>query len=802
MTRLDYHFSNGTNVSLYGGVSESYTGALSGSITQISVSKTGFGSISIYGYTNVAGSGGGSISKIVWNVNGLQFEENGSMSASIWSSGGYYYASHSGTITSGTLASDSLTLQASGLSVDVNSNVGSGTEFLALILSGNDTVTGSGSSVTLFGYAGADTLQGTSGNDILMGGAGNDVLNGGLGSDTSYYSGNRSNYIITLTSNGYSVASITDGEGTDTLSNIEYLQFADQIASLISTAPTVASPISDISVSEDATFTYTLSSNAFYDANSDILTYSAARGDGATLPAWLTFAAASRTFSGTPQNSDVGAYEIAVTATDTGGSAVSDSFWITVTNSNDAPAFFTAIADQGATEDQHFVFQIAGTSIVDVDVGDTLAYTTTQSNGMALPAWLVFNDTTAIFSGTPVNGDIGNIDITVTARDSSNATASDTFRLSVTGANDVPTLANAVADQIAEQEQTFAFTLPSNTFMDEDGDALSYAAALTDGTTFPAWLTFDPVSLAFSGTPAEDSERQFSVRITASDGNGASVSDVFWILIPNSGTDSDDTLPGSNVDDVLFGRGGNDTIDGGSGIDTAIFTGRLDDYTVSLEADGSLLMQGADGTDRVTGVERILLDDESLTVLEILPAVQLDTVQHYAKVQSYFLGGLGREATISEAFHFTNVLQENQSRVWWNSDLTALAGTDSLMGYLMAQNEYSTLTNGVGNATLVIDVFRRLTGQTAPQDLVDHYVARLDAGTLLTHGLVNKMLGDMHLSPRGDGTLGGVSGFQDNRYFLDGAAIRGYIDRLDAIDGINIENLDSNGNLVELVGVN
>lgn len=120
--------------------------------------------------------------------------------------------------------------------------------------------------------------------------------------------------------------------------------------------------------------------------------------------------------------------------------------------------------------------------------------------------------------------------------------------------------------------------------------------------------------------------------------------------------------------------------------------------------------------------------------------------------------------------------------------------------YLMAQAEYAVLTSGT-NTSIVETIFNRLTGGTAPTELVDHYVSRLDAGTLLTKGVANKMLGELYLSPKGDGSLGTVAGFTDNREFLDGTAYRGYLDNLDAISGINISNLDTSGNLVELVGV-
>ncbi|MES2183057.1 MAG: FG-GAP-like repeat-containing protein [Pseudomonadota bacterium] len=77
------------------------------------------------------------------------------------------------------------------------------------------------------GTAGADTLAGGAANDALTGLGGNDTLDGGAGRDTAVYAGARANFTITHTATGFTVADRTGAEGTDTLANIERLQFAD-----------------------------------------------------------------------------------------------------------------------------------------------------------------------------------------------------------------------------------------------------------------------------------------------------------------------------------------------------------------------------------------------------------------------------------------------------------------------------------------------------------------------------------------------------------------------------------------------
>ena len=93
----------------------------------------------------------------------------------------------------------------------------------------------------------------------------------------------------------------------------------------------------DQSIAEDAAFTLTFSAGIFTDSDGDTLTYTATKSDGSALPAWLAFNAATRTFSGTPANSDVGSFGVTVTAADPGALSASDTFVITVANTNDAP---------------------------------------------------------------------------------------------------------------------------------------------------------------------------------------------------------------------------------------------------------------------------------------------------------------------------------------------------------------------------------------------------------------------------------------------------------------------------------
>ena len=69
-------------------------------------------------------------------------------------------------------------------------------------------------------------LRGGAGNDELEGYAGNDVIDGNGGRDLAYFFGNQSSYTLTLAADAVTVQDrLADGAGTDTLRNVELVEF-------------------------------------------------------------------------------------------------------------------------------------------------------------------------------------------------------------------------------------------------------------------------------------------------------------------------------------------------------------------------------------------------------------------------------------------------------------------------------------------------------------------------------------------------------------------------------------------------
>ena len=316
------------------------------------------------------------------------------------------------------------------------------------------------------------------------------------------------------------------------------------------TDPFVDDGIGDQTVAEDQPLDFTFLETAFDDAEDGTnLTYTAALSGGDALPSWLDFDAASRRFTGTPTNADVGTLTVRVTAADRFGATVADEFDLEVTNTNDAPQVASAVGDQEVDEDAEIDLQVSG-NFADDDLihGDQLAFSATLAGGGALPTWLKFDSATGKFSGMPLNGDVGTIQIAVTATDLAAATASTSFQLEVLNTNDAPFVAQTIGQQAAAEGTDLALDISGN-FGDDDlihDDQLTFSAALVGGGALPSWLTLNPDTGQFSGIPGNADVGTVQIAVTAADTHGADVSTEFTLVVskanqaPQVSTEIDD----------------------------------------------------------------------------------------------------------------------------------------------------------------------------------------------------------------------------------------------------------------------
>lgn len=259
--------------------------------------------------------------------------------------------------------------------------------------------------------------------------------------------------------------------------------------------------------------------NAFSDPQGQTLSYKVTQANGQALPSWLSFNASTDTLSGTTPLSS-SSTQVLVKVTDTAGLSTTETF--TISDTAYAPTLSKATAAQQLTPGHSFSFALPAGTFTDPQ-GETLSYSAKLASGAALPSWLSFNAQTQTFSGTAPSANT-TLALQVVATNQAGLSTSETFSLNDGYA--APTLHTQTANQTINAGKAFSISLPSTTFVDPQGLALTYKAALANGQALPSWLSFNAQTETFSGT-APTTAGTFGITLTATDSAGLSASETF-----------------------------------------------------------------------------------------------------------------------------------------------------------------------------------------------------------------------------------------------------------------------------------
>ena len=233
---------------------------------------------------------------------------------------------------------------------NVNENIDTAAGITIGTLSSADQDTGDSVSYSIVGGADADvfTLGGAADNELVL-------SNGVLDFET------QSVYSVLIR------ASDESGLYTDQLFDINI--------NPINEKPMAGSDLPVQIATESNEFTYTIPPESFTDPENDALTYSVT----SELPSWLTYDQQTRTFSGTPTDSDVvyGPVTIEINASDSQfQSSTSIFLTIELIDTNQKPIDVALTTPAAATQADPYLIGVLSTS--DPDANDSHVYTITD----------------------------------------------------------------------------------------------------------------------------------------------------------------------------------------------------------------------------------------------------------------------------------------------------------------------------------------------------------------------------------------------------------------------------------------
>lgn len=497
------------------------------------------------------------------------------------------------------------------------------------------------------GGSGADVLIGNGSDNRLTGGAGADTLDGGVGADVAVYSGARASYVISYS--GQTVT-VSGPDGTDVLTNIEVLQFAD---GAIATTPTGGVTLSgDIGAN-------LLNGTAFGDTLSGLGGADTLNGlggddvlDGGTGSDTLSGGEGADTLVGGAGDDrlDGGAgYDVAEYAGASGPVTV-DLSLARVTGSAGTDTLVGIEEVRGSTFDDRMIGSAGadvlrgggGIDTLDGGAGDDRLYAGAagQTGGAADIVKGAATANAAI--GTAVSLDAA---FDVLARDGvANATtiphatviatthggveyyaftvaagARATFDIDNASFDSTLRLYNAQGTELASNDDSASDGGPST----DSGLSYTFTTAGTYYIQVGLWLT-NTGNTFTSGPPAANGTYTLHTSIS-----GHAVVAATLLGSTLNGEAGADSLYGGAGGDTLSGGAGNDVIDGGGGDDVAVYTGSASDYVLT-RVGANWQINGSQGLDTLTNVERIQFGSAAPVAIDGAVTARFDPLTYIA----------------------------------------------------------------------------------------------------------------------------------------------------------------------------
>ena len=145
-----------------------------------------------------------------------------------------------------------------------------------------------------------------------------------------------------------------------------------------------------------------------------------------------------------------------------------------------------------------------------------------------------FDPLTRTLSGTAGDFD-RNVLLSAVATDIAGASVVTPLQVRVANTPDAPSVGEGIADQVVAEDSGFAFTIPSDAFLDPDpGDVLAYGTSLAGELPLPDWLHFDPATRSFIGSPENADVGLYLIVVTATDLQGNRISEDFLMTVENT----------------------------------------------------------------------------------------------------------------------------------------------------------------------------------------------------------------------------------------------------------------------------
>lgn len=275
--------------------------------------------------------------------------------------------------------------------------------------------------------------------------------------------------------------------------------------------------------------------NTFGEDISGTYTYTLVAGAGDTDNAFFSVSGGELL---TDENLDFetkSSHSIRVMADDGTGNTFEQIFTISVNNVSEAPTGIV-LGEKTITENNTIGDVIGTLSTTDEDVGETHSYTLVAGTG---------DTDNALFS---ISGDQllagvifdfetqSSYSLRVETNDGNGGIYQEAFIITINNENESITVVSPIVDQTEEEGFGSLNIDVSTTFVDSDGDVLSFSATSANESVATVAVSGATVTITEVGTGSS------TITVTADDGNGSTISDEFIFTINESPLGLDDNI--------------------------------------------------------------------------------------------------------------------------------------------------------------------------------------------------------------------------------------------------------------------
>lgn len=289
-----------------------------------------------------------------------------------------------------------------------------------------------------------------------------------------------------------------------------------------------ADALQSLTATEDVFFSQAIDTTVFKDIDKDLLTYTATITNGD----WLSFEPNSKRLLGTPENKDVGAATVKITATDPSGAKVDNTFEVKAINVNDLPTALT-LDNNRIQENKPALSIIGNLTTTDIDANETHSYTLVDGDGSENNSAFIIENNVLKVKNSLNYEEKSSYKIRIRTTDSGSAIFESPFIVEVINIEEKPESLQLSTLSFNENVPKGYEVATISSKVQDNNTSLTYSLVTGDGSTDNNKFSINLDKLLFNDTANYEVKRTYNIRIKSTTSGGESIEESIELMVNN-----------------------------------------------------------------------------------------------------------------------------------------------------------------------------------------------------------------------------------------------------------------------------